>query len=498
MADIKIKKKENATIKTIDRTAIMSSRIKNNIVDIKDKTKESYDSNENSSQEYAQNRIQENTRNLTYNGMNRAERIGRKSVGKTKENIIKGKEQAQQIKNKIKSSKALKEKTIKTANKDIKNTKKVIKTADRDIKTTKRAVKATKNSIKTAEETIKKSEKIAKATKQMAQKTAQATQRAIKETTRAVKVAIRTIIATIKAIIAATKALVLAIIAGGWIAIIIIVVVVLIALICGSVFGIFFASEDTGSSITIGEVEQATTMNQVIADLNKEFMNKITQIQKDNTYEEYEISSNRAEWKDILAIYSVKINGGNNENEVLTLNNERVELVKEIFWEMNEITYSITGDEITSDMTYWEFVNAKPLTLHITISGKSVEDMAKKYNFNKKQMEQLEEIRNEKYATMWNAVIYGISVGSSDIVAVAESQIGNVGGQPYWSWYGFKARVEWCACFVSWCANECGYIEAGIIPKFAGCQNEGVDWFKACNLWKDRGFAPKGRRYYIL
>ena len=67
-----------------------------------------------------------------------------------------------------------------------------------------------------------------------------------------------------------------------------------------------------------------------------------------------------------------------------------------------------------------------------------------------------------------------------------------------WSWYGFKSRVEWCATFVSWCANECGYIEAGIIPKFAGCQAEGVEWFKTCGLWKDGGYTPSPRRYYIF
>ena len=64
------------------------------------------------------------------------------------------------------------------------------------------------------------------------------------------------------------------------------------------------------------------------------------------------------------------------------------------------------------------------------------------------------------------------------------------GGQPYWSWYGFKSRVEWCACFVSWCANECGYIEKGIIPKFSSCQQEGITWFKTCGLWKDNQFIP--------
>ena len=84
-------------------------------------------------------------------------------------------------------------------------------------------------------------------------------------------------------------------------------------------------------------------------------------------------------------------------------------------------------------------------------------------------------------------------LGSQSIVDVAKTQIGNVGGEPYWSWYGFEARVEWCACFVSWCANECGYIDSGAIPKFAECQEHGVEWFQGCGLWQDRtsGYEPK-------
>ena len=75
------------------------------------------------------------------------------------------------------------------------------------------------------------------------------------------------------------------------------------------------------------------------------------------------------------------------------------------------------------------------------------------------------------------------------IVEVARSQIGNVGGEPYWSWYGFTERVDWCACFVSWCANKCGYIRSGIIPKFSGCIN-GVDWFKDRGQWIGNSFEP--------
>ena len=75
------------------------------------------------------------------------------------------------------------------------------------------------------------------------------------------------------------------------------------------------------------------------------------------------------------------------------------------------------------------------------------------------------------------------------IVEVAASQIGNVGGKLYWSWYGFTERVEWCACFVSWCANQCGYLDAGILPKFCGC-TDGVQWFKTRNQWVDRSITP--------
>ncbi len=78
---------------------------------------------------------------------------------------------------------------------------------------------------------------------------------------------------------------------------------------------------------------------------------------------------------------------------------------------------------------------------------------------------------------------------STLIVEVARSQIGNVGGEPYWSWYGFTERVDWCACFVSWCANQCGYIESGVIPKFSGCE-WGVYWFRQHDQWAGRNITP--------
>lgn len=78
---------------------------------------------------------------------------------------------------------------------------------------------------------------------------------------------------------------------------------------------------------------------------------------------------------------------------------------------------------------------------------------------------------------------------SQKLVETARSQLGNVGGEPYWSWYGFEARVEWCACFVSWCANECGYIERGAIPKFSLC-TDGVNWFRSQGQWLEGTEEP--------
>lgn len=76
------------------------------------------------------------------------------------------------------------------------------------------------------------------------------------------------------------------------------------------------------------------------------------------------------------------------------------------------------------------------------------------------------------------------------LVEVARSQLGNVGGEPYWRWYGFQHRVEWCACFVSWCADQCGLIESGAVPKFSYC-DDGIAWFQSQGRWKGRTETPQ-------
>ena len=127
-------------------------------------------------------------------------------------------------------------------------------------------------------------------------------------------------------------------------------------------------------------------------------------------------------------------------------------------------------------------------TLYITVSHKTADEMAAQYGFNEDQKQQLAELLAQD-SSMWAAVLYGIYGVDDQIVAVALSQVGNVGGEPYWSWYGFGSRVEWCACFVSWCADQCGYIDTGVVPKYAGCVN-GVQWFKDRGQWIDGSAEP--------
>ena len=79
--------------------------------------------------------------------------------------------------------------------------------------------------------------------------------------------------------------------------------------------------------------------------------------------------------------------------------------------------------------------------------------------------------------------------GNAAMVAVAQSQIGNVGGAPYWSWWGLDYRVEWCAIFVSWCADQCGYLDAGVLPKMEGVRPY-VDWFIERGQWQGRDYEP--------
>ena len=319
MAEIKVKPK--GTIKKLEKEVVKVQKFKNNLITAKEKVNEfTINESNNTAEDYASQKIQNDISYVSRKGAVKTNEIGKKSLKETQENFIKGKQKVETLKSRIKEKKA----------KDLKNvvekTNKTIKKGTKQsIKTAKNTTSLTKKGIKTTEQVAKNSKRVAKESVKMTQRAVRASKKAIQTTIKATKVTVKATIQAIKAIVAATKALISAIVAGGWVAVVIILVIILIA---GFITVIFNSDGDA----------------------------------------DYDASQ----------------------------------------------------------------------------------------------------------------------IPNSEIILVAKAQIGNEGGDKFWKWYGFEEHVHWCACYVSWCANECGYIEKGIIPKFSVC-TDGINWFKEKNEWHDRG-----------
>lgn len=361
------------------------------------------------------------------------------------------------------------------------------------IKTTKRTAKAKRQTVKTAQQTgkaaIKTADQTAKATAKAAQTAVRASQRAAQAAATAAKTAAKATAATIKAAVATANALITALAAGGWVVVVIVLLVGVIGMILSSCFGIFFG----------GDSDAPLTLQSVIEQINTEYQSRIDFIKTDNPHDVLESEGTRATWSDVLSVYAIKTaTDPENPQEVATMDDSKKELLEDIFWQMNTITYR-TEDrteviEIEEDDGAGGTIilqqEEERTYLYITVNHKTALEMAETYSFSPDQLQQLEELLAEANQSLWNELLYGIQGnGNDDIVAVALSQVGQHGGQPYWSWMGFGSRVDWCACFVSWCANDCGYIDRGQCPRFSYC-DDGVAWFQAHGQWKNSTYTP--------
>lgn len=268
-------------------------------------------------------------------------------------------------------------------------------------------------------------------------------------------------------------------------------VIVLIGGLLASPLGLFFSAETEGKM----------TLQQAMARLNTEFSDRITEIENSVAHDEVQQSGQRVVWKEILTIYAVKTTTDpENPLDAMTMDEDHFVVLQQIFWDMNTIEYTTetytekvtvevpTEDSNDEDGITEETQTVEKTRLLITITSKTAQQMAEEYGFNKEQLGYVTELLSEEYAELW-AMLAVPGVGSDNIVAVALSQVGNVGGEPYWSWYGFSSRVSWCACFVSWCGDQCGYIESGVMPKFSYC-DAGIAWFKSRDQWQSRGYCP--------
>lgn len=371
MADIKVKDIAKKGVKTINKAVVQTERFKDNIVRTKEKAEETV-SNDINSNEYASNKIKFATDRAFDESVNQFNKQGQKSFMKTKENYQKSKAKIKQLKKKIKDK--------------------------RKVKST---VKNTKTAIKTSKEVAKKTEKTAKETIKASKRATQIAKETAKRTAQGVKVAIKTTISAIKTIIAGTKALVAAIVAGGWVAVIVIIVICLVALMCSSIFGIFFSSQKTSAN--------SITMNTVVAECNQEFSDKLQSIQDSNPHDDYVLEGSMASWKDVLTVYTIKQSNGVNQQDVMTIDDNKKNVIKQIFWDMNSLTSEVRDEMVTEQGTNADEMpkQVQKKVLHIKINTKTLEQMKNDYHFSSAQNKQLVELTDNKYASLWNGVIYG-------------------------------------------------------------------------------------------
>ena len=546
MPDIKTKDVVLGTIKTVDRSALAGQRMKDAYVRARNKAEQSVSSSESNSEEYAADRISEATAGIAHEAVHQTDTLGQRIVGQTVskpqtpstrvESFAQNAQQPHQTtdgagsaispdtaaskqtyirKKRLKSVQAAEQSkkttlqfpiqqpapTKPTINDASSVASQSIKTAENSGNVIKKSADAAGRTIKTATHTISTAEQTGSATIKtteaafrMGQRTAiesaRATQR-IRATAKSVastaKALAEATAKAVRAVIAAAQELTTALAAGGGT---VVVLVVIMIVICFT--GMMLASdEDDTEILPISEEVMA-------------YEPIIQQYAREHGIGDY-----------VLLIQAVMMqeSGGRGNDPMQCSECNFNTLYPHVPGGITDPEYSINvGIQNLADclqITQCESpmdMDAVKLALqgynygqgYITWAMNKYGEYSKS-NAIEFSMKTAEAYGWDSYGDMdyvphvlryypLGQIFYDPDT-SCLIVEVARSQIGNVGGEPYWSWYGFTERVDWCACFVSWCANQCGYIEAGVIPKFSGCE-WGVYWFRQRGQWVSRQVTP--------
>lgn len=472
MSEIEIKKVAEKTLKTADNLGIATEKAKGIALKAKEKVSESVSDNSERPVNYAIDKVQDDAKNISEDAIYLFKKQGKKSVNETVKNTKKLEQSIEEVraKRKIKKDKSkvnnpdkytpkAPDDTVKTdddiVSKNIpKNTQNKVRSAS-SIKTkeTVSAVKSNQPIINASKQSVKDTAKSINKSFQIAKETAKQSAKGAKKAARATKRAI-------KSMIESTKALVNAIIAGGWVSVVIIILICLVAALCSSFYGIFFSSETSQSGMNI---------TSVIRQINNEFDDKIDEIKSSGSFDGVEVIGSRSNWKDVLSIYAVKTTTDeNNPMEIATVDENKKSILSSIFWDMNNISKSVetrteTVTKESTDKQGNKVETTKQVEkkyLVITLSGKSAEDMSATYSFNDTQKKYLAELMSDKNNKLWASLIYnigGVSGGSGiDIKnldfsneTVNDTQKKIVAVATNSAKYGISARSGYCQAWVA-------------------------------------------------
>ena len=454
MADIKIKETAKTVIKTAEKAGIVSDKVKEAGIKTKDGLNEAAENKSGPPEQYAVDKVQEKTKSAADTAAYAFNRQGRKSVGKTKDNIQKAKSTLEEVRERRAAKK-------KSAKGESGQSGKSVKTGDgAPIRKAGNAPKQADNAMRAGGASVKVVENEAKASAKVGQtavqtkglavtKTAEKTRKAalrLKDTVRkaekAAKAFARALSKTIKIAYEAGKSLVTAMIAGGWISVVVILLLCLVGVVAGSFYGIFFSTETSSTGMNI---------TSAIQQINAAYDDKINAIKAKNTYDSVEISGSKANWKDVLSVYSIKVSTDrNNPQETATMNESKMAILSDIFWDMNSIVSSV--------QTRTDEQNTSQNILMITLSGKTADEMADVYAFDEQQKQYLAELMSDSNDKLWASIIYNVGSNTSEIDIGSlhfENEMANdtqkkiVAVATNSEYYGISASSGYCQAWVA-------------------------------------------------
>lgn len=513
----------------IDKVSAATDKTKAALVRTRQNTQSVLDDNYNNEISYASDRAVEGSSQAAHDTVDFVRRRNQNAKDRVKSRLEKemekrldAKQNADQSRTvergRIRTREQLSSRNIKTRDAAHQGTESIKTTAKSSGKATAKGVEKT---VKTAESTskvaVKTTKTAARATKEGAQAAAKASEKAAVAAKNAAAAAERAAAAAARSFAAAMKAIsaslgklttaAVAAIAGAVPFIALGCVILAVAVLC------------TGDTAVRSTGNDTTTVIAAINDLWQEQLDEITEGFEDKTME-----GGRATWPQIFSIYTAM------SSETSVDNWEQGLDINRIFWDMNWIHYDIyavaeakTAAEVDKKIlmrsvdatfifsdkgsvfrmeeeTYQNKQKLEELAkeypdrkLHssitVTVKHKSVEEMMEKLGFSQYQMEQAQALMEKEFASFWQERIYGVVGANDDIVNVAITQLGNSGGWPYWEYCGWPSRVEWCACFITWCGGQCGYVKEDLLPMTSSPWVQ-MDFFKQRNQWVAAGTEP--------
>lgn len=363
-----------------------------------------------------------------------------------------------------------------------------IKTVNKSVKTAGHTAKTT---IKTSRMAVKTAAKTAQATAKAAQRTVQAARMAAKAAVAAVKVAAKAIAITVKAVVAAVKGLIALIAAGGWVVIVVILVICLVGLLVSSPFGLFFSDENKDPEVT--------PISNVVQEVTAEFIARIEKIKTDHAYVDsveinYAGSADNImvdNWIDVVAVFAVKTAMDENGMDVATIDTTRIDIIKSVFWDMNDIDYYVETIEHTETITVEnedgttseETITTYEYILHITVTSETAEQQAEEYSFTEDQYSIMEEMLSGQFRPLMYVLLgldgstgltpeqlqnlyNSLPVGElgAEIVRLALSRLGDPYSQPK----AGQGNYTDCSYFARWCYQQVGIS----LPRTAAAQGK--------------------------